>query len=52
MVRSVVRSLALALAAALAPVMLVVNASKAKPESVSIGSIGNGTLGHLVLALT
>lgn len=28
----------------------VVSASKAKPESVSIGSIGNGTLGHLVLA--
>ena len=27
----------------------VVAASKAKPESVSIGSIGNGTLGHLVL---
>jgi tripartite-type tricarboxylate transporter receptor subunit TctC len=29
----------------------VVNASKAKPESVSIGSIGNGTLGHLLLVL-
>ncbi len=29
----------------------VVKASKAKPESVSIGSIGNGTLGHLVLVL-
>jgi len=27
----------------------VVAASKAKPESVSIGSIGNGTIGHLVL---
>ena len=27
----------------------VVSASKAKPESVSIGSIGNGTIGHLVL---
>ena len=27
----------------------VVAASKAKPDSVSIGSIGNGTLGHLVL---
>lgn len=27
----------------------VVAASKAKPESVTIGSIGNGTLGHLVL---
>jgi tripartite-type tricarboxylate transporter receptor subunit TctC len=27
----------------------VVAASKTKPESVSIGSIGNGTLGHLVL---
>ena len=27
----------------------VVSASKAKPDSVSIGSIGNGTLGHLVL---
>ena len=27
----------------------VVAASKAKPESVSIGSIGNGTLGHLLL---
>lgn len=27
----------------------VVAASKAKPESVSIGSIGNGTLGHLTL---
>jgi tripartite-type tricarboxylate transporter receptor subunit TctC len=27
----------------------VVAASKAKPGSVSIGSIGNGTLGHLVL---
>lgn len=29
----------------------VVSASKAKPESVSIGSVGNGTLGHLVLVL-
>jgi tripartite-type tricarboxylate transporter receptor subunit TctC len=29
----------------------VVSASKAKPNSVSIGSIGNGTLGHLVLVL-
>ena len=29
----------------------VVNASKARPESVSIGSIGNGTLGHLLLVL-
>ena len=27
----------------------VAAASKAKPESVTIGSIGNGTLGHLVL---
>jgi len=27
----------------------VVSAAKAKPESVSIGSIGNGTIGHLVL---
>jgi tripartite-type tricarboxylate transporter receptor subunit TctC len=27
----------------------VVAASKAKPESVSIGSIGNGTIGHLLL---
>jgi tripartite-type tricarboxylate transporter receptor subunit TctC len=27
----------------------VVAASKAKPDSVSIGSIGNGTIGHLVL---
>jgi tripartite-type tricarboxylate transporter receptor subunit TctC len=27
----------------------VAAASKAKPESVSVGSIGNGTLGHLVL---
>lgn len=27
----------------------VVNAAKAKPESVSIGSVGNGTIGHLVL---
>ena len=27
----------------------VVAASKAKPESVTIGSIGNGTLGHLAL---
>lgn len=27
----------------------VVAASKAKPDSVSVGSIGNGTLGHLVL---
>jgi tripartite-type tricarboxylate transporter receptor subunit TctC len=30
----------------------VVSASKARPESVSIGSIGNGTLGHLVLVQT
>jgi len=29
----------------------VVSASKAKPESVSIGSIGNGTIGHLVLVM-
>lgn len=29
----------------------VVSASKAKPESVSIGSIGNGTIAHLVLVL-
>ncbi|MFZ2650795.1 MAG: tripartite tricarboxylate transporter substrate binding protein [Burkholderiaceae bacterium] len=29
----------------------VVSASKAKPNSVSIGSVGNGTLGHLVLVL-
>ncbi|MFN0159838.1 MAG: Bug family tripartite tricarboxylate transporter substrate binding protein [Burkholderiales bacterium] len=29
----------------------VVAASKAKPESVSIGSIGNGTLGHLTLVM-
>ena len=29
----------------------VVSASKAKPGSVSIGSIGNGTLGHLILVL-
>lgn len=29
----------------------VVSASKAKPNSVSIGSIGNGTLGHLVLVM-
>lgn len=29
----------------------VVSASKAKPESVSIGSVGNGTLGHLILVL-
>ena len=29
----------------------VVSASKAKPDSVSIGSIGNGTIGHLVLVL-
>ena len=29
----------------------VVSASKAKPESVSIGSIGNGTLGHLLLVM-
>jgi tripartite-type tricarboxylate transporter receptor subunit TctC len=28
----------------------VVTASKAKPGSVTIGSIGNGTLGHLVIA--
>jgi tripartite-type tricarboxylate transporter receptor subunit TctC len=27
----------------------VVTASKAKPESVTVGSIGNGTIGHLVL---
>jgi tripartite-type tricarboxylate transporter receptor subunit TctC len=27
----------------------IVAASKAKPESVTIGSIGNGTMGHLVL---
>jgi len=27
----------------------VMSAAKAKPDSVSIGSIGNGTLGHLVL---
>lgn len=27
----------------------VVSASKARPDSVSIGSIGNGTIGHLVL---
>ncbi len=29
----------------------VVSASKARPESVSIGSIGNGTLGHLLLVM-
>jgi len=29
----------------------VVSASKAKPDSVSIGSIGNGTLGHLLLVM-
>ena len=29
----------------------VVSASKAKPDSVSVGSIGNGTLGHLVLVM-
>ena len=29
----------------------VVAASKAKPESVTIGSIGNGTLGHLLIVL-
>jgi tripartite-type tricarboxylate transporter receptor subunit TctC len=29
----------------------VVQASKAKPNSVSVGSIGNGTLAHLTLAL-
>jgi len=29
----------------------VVKASKAKPNSVSVGSIGNGTLAHLTLAL-
>lgn len=29
----------------------VVAASKAKPDSVSIGSIGNGTLGHLTLVM-
>ena len=29
----------------------VVNASKAKPESVSVGSIGNGSLGHLTMML-
>ncbi|MSQ88177.1 MAG: tripartite tricarboxylate transporter substrate binding protein [Betaproteobacteria bacterium] len=29
----------------------VVSASKAKPESVSVGSVGNGTLGHLVLVM-
>jgi tripartite-type tricarboxylate transporter receptor subunit TctC len=29
----------------------VVTASKAKPNSVSVGSIGNGTLGHLVLVM-
>jgi len=29
----------------------VVSAAKAKPESVSIGSIGNGTLGHLLLVM-
>ena len=29
----------------------VVKAAKAKPDAVSIGSIGNGTLGHLTVAL-
>ena len=29
----------------------VAKASKAKPESVSVGSIGNGTLGHLALVM-
>src|SRR5512134_1674222 len=29
----------------------VMQAAKAKPDSVSIGSIGNGTLGHLTVAL-
>lgn len=29
----------------------VANASRAKPDSVSIGSIGNGTLGHLLLVM-
>jgi tripartite-type tricarboxylate transporter receptor subunit TctC len=29
----------------------VVQAAKAKPDSISIGSIGNGTLGHLTVAL-
>ncbi|HEX9184445.1 MAG TPA: tripartite tricarboxylate transporter substrate binding protein [Burkholderiales bacterium] len=29
----------------------VVAAAKAKPESVSVGSIGNGTLGHLLLVM-
>jgi tripartite-type tricarboxylate transporter receptor subunit TctC len=29
----------------------VVGAAKAKPESISIGSIGNGTLGHLALVM-
>lgn len=29
----------------------VVKASKAKPESVSVGSIGNGSLGHLTMML-
>ena len=29
----------------------VVVAAKAKPESISIGSIGNGTLGHLALVM-
>jgi len=29
----------------------VVSAAKAKPESISIGSIGNGTLGHLLLVM-
>jgi len=29
----------------------VASASKAKPESVSVGSIGNGTLGHLLIVL-
>jgi tripartite-type tricarboxylate transporter receptor subunit TctC len=29
----------------------VVAASKTKPESVSVGSIGNGTLGHLLLVM-
>ncbi len=30
----------------------VVSASKAKPDSLSFGSIGNGTLGHLALVRT
>jgi tripartite-type tricarboxylate transporter receptor subunit TctC len=29
----------------------VIQASKAKPESVSVGSIGNGSLGHLTMML-